>query len=259
MTRPLLGVLLLSAALAAQTRDPVKGQKILEQAIQALGGSAYLNARDMRAEGRAYQFTRYEELSGMARIITYEKFPDKYRQEIGKDRDIIFVLNGEKAWDANFRGVAELPAEEVERIRLTRELSVDNILRYRLKEPGLEIAYTGLDLVDGRAADLVEIVDAQNRTVVIAFDQGNHLPLRREWERRLPRTNEREENVEILGKYLKLKGSNVTVPLYIRRERNGIKTFETFLTEAVINAGVSDALFHRPAGPERPDPRRRAQ
>ncbi len=252
---------------SAQTRDPARGRQVLEQAIQALGGPAFLNAREFRAEGRGFQFSRYEELSGMAKLVIFEKYPDKLRQEIGKDRDIIFVFNGGHAWEKTFRGVQELPPEEVERIRFNRELSVENILRFRIEEQGLEVAHVGADLVDGRPVDLVEIVDAQNRMVTIAFDQASHLPLRREWERRNPKTREREVNVETLGKYLAAKAGSksaspqeagpVLAPYYSRRERNGIKVFELFLTEATVNPKLSDQLFQRPPGPDRPAPGKR--
>ena len=259
MTICLVFLLFFAAPAPAQTRDPELGQKVLGQAIQALGGQAYLNVRDRRAEGRAFQFSSREELSGMARIINYEKFPDKYRQEIGKDKEVVFVLNGEHGWEGTFRGVREMLPEEVEPIRLRRELSVDHLLRFRFKkEEGLEIAHIGTDLVDGRTADLVEVVDAQNRVVTIAFDQSSHLPLRREWERRNPKTNEREQNVEILSKYLRAKGSGAVLePYYIHRERNGIKVFESFLTEVTVSAKLPDSLFERPPGPEWHESRRR--
>lgn len=267
-----------ASSLEGQVHDTARGPKVLEEAIQALGGPAYLSARDYRAEGRAYQFSQ-EQLSGMARIVVYEKFPDKYRQEI--EKDIVFVLNGEHGWEGTFRGVRELPSEEIERIRLGRDLSVDNLLRFRLKEPGLEVAFIGTDLVDGRQAELVQIVDAQNRTVTIAFDQSSHLPVRREWERRDPKTRERELNVETLGKYLPVKlgkgagagnngprpwvtgpgtqgrGGPLLAPYYIRRERNGIKIFEVFLTEMSSNVRSPDPLFERPRGPDLKDGTRR--
>ena len=251
-------LMLFAVPAPAQTRDPELGRKVLEQAIKALGGQAYLNVRDRRAEGRAFQFSR-EELSGMAKIVNYDKYPDKYRQEVGKDKDVVFVLNGEHGWEGTFRGVQELPPEEVERIHLGRELSVDNLLRFRFKkEEGLEITHTGTDLVDGRTADLVEVVDAQNRVLIIAFDQSSHLPLRREWERRNPKTRDREQYVEILGKYLHAKGSGAVLePYYIHRERNGLKVFESFLTEITVNPKLPDSLFERPSGPDRPDPHRR--
>jgi len=250
-------VLLFTVAAVAQTRDLEKGKKILEQTIQALGGQAYLNTHEFRTEGRAYQFDRYEELAGMARIVNYEKQPDKFRQEMGKDGDVVYVVNGDQGWERTFRGVKEMMPADVERIRTSRELSIDTILRFRLKEPGLEVAQVGVDIVDGRQVDLLEIVDSQNRVVNLTVDRKSHLPIRREWVRRLPKTGDREENVETLGKYIRAKGTSIMMPTYIRRERNGIKIFEAFYNEVQAGGKLADSFFERPAGPELKDPRRR--
>ena len=99
------GLGLPSSAGAQQPAPAEKGRAVLEAAIQALGGPAFLHARDFRAEGRAFQFGREEQLSGMARFTEHEKFPDKVRQELGKNKDIIIVFNGDKGWDWDFHGV----------------------------------------------------------------------------------------------------------------------------------------------------------
>ena len=250
-------LLMISACAAGQARDPERGKKILEQTVQALGGAAYLNTREFRTEGRAYQFDRYEELAGMARIVNYEKQPDKFRQEMGKDGDVVYIVNGEHGWEQTFRGVKEMLPTDVERIRSARELSVDSILRFRLKEPGLEVAHMGTDIMDGRTVDLIEIVDAQNRVVNLTVDRKSHLPIRREWVRRIPKTGDREENVETLGKYIRAKGTSIMMPTYIRRERNGIKIFEAFYNEVQAGSKLADSFFERPPGPELKDPRRR--
>ncbi len=232
-----------------------KGRAILDQAVQALGGEAFLKARDYRAEGRAFQFGREEELSRMARFVEYERFPDKVRQELGKDKDLIVVFNGEKGWDKTFRGVREYPEEEMRRILENRLLSVDHILRFRLNESGLTVRYLNHDVVAGRLVDWVEVVDSDNRAVSIAVEQSTHLPVRREWSRRNPQTRVRENEVEVLGNYQKSGG--IMTPYYALRERDGQKMFEVFITASAYNLNLSDVLFTRPDGPERPDPRRR--
>lgn len=243
------------AARAQASSQADKGRAILEAAIQALGGPAFLSARDFRAEGRAYQFDREQELSGMARFVEYEKFPDKVRQELGKDKDIIIVFNGDQGWDKDFRGVRVYPEQEMRRIRENRLLSVEHILRYRLNEPGLTVRYAGGDIVGGRPVDLVEVTDADNRVVTIAVEQASKLPVRREWSRRNPQTRVRENEMELLSNYQKASG--ILTPFYSLRERDGQKMFEVFLTGGAYNLNPPDSLFERPAGPERPDPRRR--
>jgi hypothetical protein len=247
----LVGILLLSGAAAAQTRDIDRGRKIVDQAIQALGGQAWLNTRDYRAEGTAFSFTRFEEMAGRSPLVNYERYPDKFRQEVGKHHDAIYIVNGEQGWDADYKGVAKMAEAEVERIRFGRSLNVDTILRFRLKEPGITLTFTGTDMIDGRIVEKVEFADAGNNVVTISFDQMSHLPLRREWERKLP-NREREQNVETLGKYVRAKNSEALFPYYIRRERNGFKIFEAFYNEVEVGK-APESLFERPGGKERID------
>ncbi len=247
----------LCVAVAAWGAQAEKGRALLEAAVQTLGGQAFLHARDFRAEGRAFQFGREEQLSGMARFVEYEKFPDKVRQELGRDKDVIVVFNGDKGWDKDFHGVREYPEDELRRIRENRLLGVEHVLRYRLNEPGLSVRFLNSDVVAGHPVDWVEVADAENRVVNIAIEQASRLPVRREWSRRNPQTRVREDEVEVLGNYQNASG--ILTPYYSLRERNGQKIFEVFITSGAYNLNLPDSLFERPPGPERPDPRRKKQ
>jgi hypothetical protein len=236
-----------------QQNDPsVRGRQILDQAIQALGGQAYLSLRDYRAEGRGFSFDHWERITGMSPILELDRLPDKYRQAQGKNHDYIVVVNGDRGWDSSYRGVAPLPAADIERIRLGRKLSFDVVLRFRLTEPGSEVLYTGTDFVDGQLVDIVEFSDADRNVVKLAIARDSHLPVRREWERKLP-NSEREQNLEILTKYHSAKGGIVQFPFYIGRQRNGIKVSEFFIEEIDTNHRLDDSMFERPPGPERID------
>jgi len=247
----LVGVLLFSGAAVTQTPANDRARKIVDQAVQALGGQTWLSIRDYRAEGTAYSFNRFEEMKGRAPIVNYERYPDKFRQEVGKHHDDINIVNGDHGWNSDYKGVAELPATEVERIRFGRSLNVETILRFRLKEPGITLTYMGSDFIDGRLVEKVEFADAENNVATISFDEQTHLPVRRQWERKLP-NREREDNVETLGNYVALRNATVQFPHYIRRERNGIKIFEAFWSDIEIGK-APESLFERPGGKERID------
>ncbi len=249
------GVLAAAAVLRQEDERASKGRALLDAAVQALGGQAFLSARDSRSEGRAYQFNRFEELSGLAKFVEYEKFPDKVRQELGKDKDIIVVYNGDKGWEKAFRGVREMNEEEMKRVRENRLMGVENILRFRLKEPGLQVRFMNSDVIGGKPVDWVEVTDAENRAVSIAIEQSTKFPVRREWTRRNPQTHVREDEVEILGNYQ--KDGAIMTPHYVLRERDRQKMFEVFLTDTTYNVNPPDSLFQRPPGPERLDPRRK--
>ena len=243
--------ILLLCLVAMQTPDAERGKRVIQQAIQALGGQAYLNVREVREEGRAFSFSHYEEINGMTNLVNYEHYPDEFRQEQGKHHEFIFVLNGDRAWDATFRGVAPIPQAEIDRILLGRKLSADTILRFRLNEPGIDITHVGIDFIDGQPADVIDVYDKDRNEVKIAIDQFSHCPVQRSWERQLP-NHEREQNVETLGKYSPAKNSPVLFPYYVRRERNGIKIFEAFFANVEVGH-APDSLFERPPGKERID------
>ncbi len=249
----LCGLIFLPAE--AQTTQDDKAKAVLQAAIEALGGKAYLEARDVRSEGRAFQFDRFEELNGMARFTACEKFPDKERQELGKDKDVIFVLNGDNAWEKDFHGVRTYPADEVERLRYGRLLSVDRILRVRMNEPGVMLRYAGTEMVNHRRADLVEFEDGENHAVIIAFEQDSHLPVRREYTLRNPKTKLKQTEVETIGNYRRVGA--IQAPYYRMRERDGQKIFEVFFSSVQFNMNLPDSLFERPPGRDRPEPGRK--
>ncbi len=145
-----------------------------------------------------------------------------------------------------------MAAADVERARLSRRLSFDVLLRFRLNEAGVDIRSTGTDFVDGQPVDVVEFSDADSNVEKLGIAHETHLPIRREWVRKLP-NREREQYIETLSKYHTAKNSTVQFPFYISRERNGIKTTEFFLEEIDVNHHFDDSMFERPAGKERVD------
>ena len=64
-----------------------KAHAIVDQAIQALGGEAYMNVQDLSQEGRSYSFHRGEPNSLGTLFWRFRKFPDKDRIELTKKRD----------------------------------------------------------------------------------------------------------------------------------------------------------------------------
>ena len=67
----LIGVAL-SSANGAETRQD-RGKRVVEEALRALGGDAYLHMEDRIEMGRAYSFYR-EELSGLSVAKIYTRY-----------------------------------------------------------------------------------------------------------------------------------------------------------------------------------------
>src|SRR5438067_2979653 len=73
-----------SQAIPVDQENEGKARAILDQAIQALGGQAYLNIEDTTQEGRAYSFHHGEPNSLGTLFWRFKKNPDKDRLELTK-------------------------------------------------------------------------------------------------------------------------------------------------------------------------------
>src|ERR1700752_4326877 len=62
-----------------------KAKALLEQAIQSLGGQAYLNVRDMETTGRGYSFFHGRPTSNGVLFWRFVQYPDKERVEVTKE------------------------------------------------------------------------------------------------------------------------------------------------------------------------------
>ena len=230
-------------------QSEAKAKQILQQAIQGLGGSSYLNVRDMTCTGRLSQFGHSGELEGFESFVNYAQPPTKDRTENLPQRNIIQVYNGDKGWTLDRGGVAEAPPTDIAKVEGDTRKDIDNILRHRLQEPGMIVRYAGQDVVDLRQVDWVELVDSENRTIRIAFEQATHLPLRKIVELRDPETSLKTEEVEYYSNFHPLDG--IQTPFQITRERNRLKIYQVFFESCQYNTGLADSLFTRESLDER--------
>jgi outer membrane lipoprotein-sorting protein len=244
------------ARVAAQDQDVLtpdqssaKAKQILQQAIAGLGGSAYLNVKDITCEARLGQFGHSGELNGYAKIIDIAKPPFKDRTENLPKRNLITISDGDKGWTLDRGGVSQSTITDIATYQEDVKKDIDNILRNRIHEPGMIFRYGGLDVVDYQEADWVELVDSENRTFRIAIARGTHLPVRKVVDTRDANTRMRSEEIEYYSNYHPIDG--VQTPFQITRERNGIKVYQVFFDKFEINTGVADSLFTKESLDER--------
>jgi len=243
--------LLLSAALlgagnvsAQQPGSPhAQARELLQQTVGALGGEAFQNVQTSRIEGKLYSFRRGR-LSGLADVVEYVRHPDKRREEYGKNKETIIIVNGQQGWMVDIHGVKATPEEEMKDYVEAESMSAFYILRHRLEEPGNTLEYGGRDLWEHREVNVVRFIDAENRTATFFLDPQTHLPLRVMWVRRDRRTRERSEETEILSNYFTEQG--ITAPRHVLRERSGTKIYEAFIQGTRYNLDLPDSLFAAP-------------
>ena len=234
-------------------QSAAKAKELLQQAIEALGGAAYLNVHDLTCTGRLSQFGHSGELNGFEHFVDYTvpTPPFRDRQENLPKRNIIEVYNGDKGWDLDRGGVTEARTSDLARYQEDMKKDIDNILRHRIHEKDMVFRYGGPDVVDLKEADWVELVDSENRTIRIAISRSSHLPIRKVVDTRDANTRMRAEEIEYYSNYRPFSG--IETPFQITRERNGIKIYQVFFDKCDYNTNIPDSLFTKESLDERWD------
>ena len=236
------------SAQQAETMMPeqsaAKAKQVLKQLISAMGGDEYLQTRETDCTGRLAQFEHNGDLSGYTNFRDYWHLPDKNRTEyevkgakggllgvlIGsipfKGGTIIEMYNGDDGWTMDRSGVSEQSAVNIADFKEQTKRHIDNVLRFRLKEEGMLFRYGGMDLVDMKPVEWVELVDRDDRTFRYAVLQSSHLLARSIVITRDETTRERTEEVTSYGNY-HMQGQ-VMAPLQVERKRDGRRLFQAF-------------------------------
>lgn len=246
----LLAAIFLAMSARAQTpevllpeQSAAKAKELLNQAIAALGGPAYLGVRDADCTGRYAQFASTGEVAGYIAFRDLWKLPDKNRTELTKKGNIIDVHNGNQGWTLDKGGVQDAPAAVVEDFQEALKKDIDNLLRFRLNEEGMIFRYGGSDIVDLKQVDWAEVVDRERRTFRIALERATRLPTRTVVTTRNAETRERSEELTYFSNYHPIAG--VQTPRQVARERDGRKVYQVFYSGCRYNTGLPDDLFTR--------------
>lgn len=230
-------------------QSAAKARALLESAIQALGGSAYLTMHDNTCTGEFSNFGHSGELNGFTKFQDFEIPPDKDRFENVPKHNIIQVTNGDKGWTLDRGGVSEEAATDLAENIEGRKTDLDNILRHRMNEKGMVLRYVGPDTVDRLQVDWVELTDPDNRIIRIAISKTAHLPVRKTVELRDPNTQMKTEEVEYYSNYHPIQG--IETPFQISRDKNGLKVYQVFFEKCEYNTSLTDSFFTKETLEER--------
>jgi hypothetical protein len=219
-----------------------KAKAVLDQAIKALGGDAYLNWTNMTLEGRSYSFHHGEANSVGTIFWRFRKFPDKDRIELTKKRDIIEIYNGDNGYEITFKGVRNLEhKDELDPYLRRRHYSLDIVLRQWLTQPGVAFFYEGQNVAAQKETDQVTVMNAKNEGVTLNIDINTHLPVKKSFSWRDPLDKERNIEEEIFDDYRSIQG--IMTPYNMTRLFNSEMAGQTFLTDAKYNQNLSESLF----------------
>jgi outer membrane lipoprotein-sorting protein len=251
-TAVVLWVALLQPWASAQNPDTLmpeasaaKGKQLLEQLINAFGGPAYLEIQESDCQGRLARFGHNGELTGYTNFKDYWRYPDKNRTDYSKKGVIIDLYNGDKGWTLDRGGVTEQTATAVADFQEQTKRDINNLLRVRLKEPGMLIRYGGTDIVDLKTVDWADITDSEQRNFRLAVDRSSHLLVRTVITVEDPDTHQRNVETYVYTNYQLM--DSVYTPLQITLERNGRRINQVFFQYCKFNPRLPDELFTRAA------------
>jgi len=269
-----VGILVAAACVvptvAAQNPDTMmpeqseaKGKEIIRELIAGLGGPGYTDVRESECSGLRSLFGHSGDLTGYINFNDFRQYPDKARIEYSrKGRNtillsligldgldfahggvVIALYNGDRGWSYDRSGVSELPVTSVTDFQESAKRSVDNLLRFRLKEPGLAIRFGGSDTVDLRQVDWVEINDSEGRKYRLAVNRSTHLLDRVVVSTEDTENQQVNDDTTIYTNY-QLKNS-VWTPMQYTKEHNGRRAAQFFLDSCRYNPGFPQDLFSK--------------
>jgi hypothetical protein len=233
------------AGLSVADEDTLKAKTLVQQGIQALGGSAYLNIHDIEVYGRAWGFHHGQSNGGDVFWSFYE-FPDKERVEYTKERDVARVFVGDKGYEITYRGVHPVEEKDMTNYRRQRHYALDVILRQWVNDPTVMFLYEGDAIAAQHAATQVTLINSKDEAVTLDFDAQTHLPVRKAFEWRDPVDRQKNLEEEIYDNYKPVSG--VMVPFNVTRMFNGDMSLQRFLFTVTINQPLDEAMFNPNSG-----------
>jgi len=230
-----------SSPISTDQENAAKAKQLIQQAIQTLGGEAYLTWRTQTSQGRSYSFHHGEPNSLGTLFWRFREYPNKDRLELTKHRDVFEIFNGDNGWDVTFQGVRKLEGDEIQPYLRRRHYALDGVLREWINQPGVAFFYEGQRVAAQKQTEQVTIMNAKNEAVTLNFDINTHLPVRKTFSWRDPTDKERNVEEEIYDNYRNVQG--IITPFDVTRTYNGEMSAQSFLTNASYNETLSPDLF----------------
>jgi len=234
---------------------PNKAKDVVDQAVKALGGERFLNMHTRHEAGRIYAFF-HDQMSGYDIANIYTQYRDdkdvkgvqvRERQVLGKKQDYSYLYLADQAFDITFRGARPIDDERWQRYARSTTNDILYWLRYRYNEPGMQYDYIGNQVLITNHVDVIDITDANDKTIRVYFDYNTKLPVRQSFTWLDTETREHNDEVTDYDKW-RDAGDGIMWPFTIERARNGYKFYQIFANKVEINAELPDGIFDLPKG-----------
>ena len=236
----------------APTQANDKPEKIIQQAIAAVGGNAYLNIRTSIGRGL---FTPYKDgAPGVpSKFVDYIVFPDKERTEFTSSGIRTIQTNtGNTGWifDGAGKTLKDQKANQIEDFKIGMLTSVESLLRGGWRKLGATLSYAGRREASlGYRNETVRLTYPDGFWVEFEFGAKDGLPAKVVFQRKHenPDTGAMEQIPEEdhLLKLLTIDG--VISPFVVDHFIKGVQTSRVNYETIEYNREVPDSLFTKPA------------
>jgi hypothetical protein len=233
-----------------------RGRKLLDQMLEALGGDAWLNRRNVRELGHSARFFRGAPTGIIVDFNAIHQFASGDRPEAqrigfitdksiifpGKKIDIVQIWINNSGHEVTYKGNAVLPQEQIDDYYRRQDHSIESIFRVWLKSPGVMVVAEGSTMVERRLTERVSILSANNDAVTLDIDGQTHFPRRRTFETRNPKFKDIDEDAEEYDDYHTIQG--LPTAFTITRYHNGDMASQTFYSKVEYDVDVPPETFN---------------
>jgi hypothetical protein len=229
-----------------------KTEAIINRAIEALGGSNYLNVKT--AVGRGF-FTAFQDGKSQlpARFVDYIAYPDHERTEfISLGIRVVQTNNGDSGWlfDGATKTFSDMKAPQIADFKRSMRTSVENLLRGWWKKESAAVSYAGRrEAGVGKRNETVRLTYPDGFWIEYEFGAKDGLPAKVIYKRTRKKADS-DETVELseedrLGKPITVQG--ITAPWVVDHYIDGVQTSRISYESLEFNQPLPDSLFAKPA------------
>ena len=233
----------------AAQKNARQARAALDAMIQALGGQAWLNMKNLVRQGHVAGFYQGNPSVGTTDYYEYHAWPDHDRIELTKHRDVVEFFVGRTGTEVTYRGRSPLPQDILDDFLRRRDHSIETVVKVWLKDPNTILVYEGQHLAERHLADQVTAISAKNEAVTILMDTQTHLPLRRSYEWRDPVYKDKNLETEEYDDYHVVDG--FPTPFTITRLKNDEMARQFYVDKVVFNQDLPSDFWDLAAAEKR--------
>lgn len=232
-----------------EQKNAQQARAVLDQLVQALGGQAWLNLKNVMQQGHIAAFYHGKPNLGTTEYWYFHQWPDHDRIEYTKHRDVVQFYVGREGWEVTYKGKAALPKDQVAEFLRRRNHSIETAVKVWMKDPRTILIYEGKRMAERHLGDQVTLISADNEAVTIITDAQTHLPLRSSFQWRDPVYKDKNTDAEEYADYHVVDG--LPTPFSIVRYENDEMTRQLFVDGVEYNRELPSDFWDVDAAAQR--------